>query len=249
MATSKVKEGIISAKDSTTRSLEKIQSKKWAQPTALALRSTSLIFSTLSDSGIPLVGILGGALQLGSALLDPQPRNSELNNNIGAIKNEVQSSFKLIAKDMKKIEDDVSEIKRIVIESHYLDGIEQVDASFRAFIDGAQNLEQTFRLMEFHIFELQTNARKSLNPTKVSSYLNSIKETEKIESFQQKFSYVISTKSRYLQLMCAYYIFKNDTDRVGVEFDRFNQEFNILFGVYQEIIAEKLANVNKEGKV
>jgi hypothetical protein len=248
MATSKIKEGISSAKDSTSRCLEIIHSKKWAQPTAMALRSTSLILATLTE-GIPLVGILGGALQLGSALLDPQPSNSEMNNNIGAIKNEVQSSFKLIAKDMKKIEDDVSEIKRIVIESHYLDGIEQVDASFRTFVDGAQNLEQTFQQMEYHIFELQANAKKSLNPIKVSSYLNSIKATETIESFQQKFSYVTSTKSRYLQLMCAYYIFKNDTDRVGIEFDRFNQEFNVLFGVYQEIIAEKMVNSNKEGKV
>lgn len=165
------------------------------------------------------------------------------------IKEEVQSSFKLIADDMKKLETDMSDVKRLAIECRFLDGIEKVDAAFKTFIRGANNMDLTLCNLAFHITELQIVAEQSLNPTRISTYLNAIKETESIEVFEQAFSYVACTKARYLQLMCAYYIFKNDPDRVGLEFEFFNREFIEIHDIYQTMIAEKLAYNKKEGKL
>ena len=99
-------------------------------------------------------------------------------------------------------------------------------------------MEHTFLLLENYLFELQTIAQQSLNPDKVSSYLKAIKQTEEVEMCEQMFLYVILTRSKYLQLMSAYFIFKNDTERVGVEFENFNNDFHDFLDSYRAVVGE-----------
>ena len=247
-----IKSGFSSGNDYTEECVEKISSKCWKEPTAKAMRMTSVVFDTLKDCGIPvvspIVGVLGGALKIGSSLLDPIPTNADLLINVRRIQKDVQSSFENIARDMKRIQSDINDIKQVTIELRYVDGIEKVNAYFETFIDGARNLELALSHLEGNIFDLQSVAKKSLNPKKVESYFNVIKDEKTISEFQKAFSYVAATKARYLQLMCTYYIFKNDTDRVGQEFETFNSDFHTIFDMYQAIVEEILASSNTEGK-
>ena len=50
--------------------LQEIQRKPWAEPAASALNITGTIINSLGAS-IPGIGFLGGALKVGSAILNP----------------------------------------------------------------------------------------------------------------------------------------------------------------------------------
>ena len=50
--------------------LEKVRSKKWAEPVGVALAGTATICEGLGNF-VPGIGIIGGALKIGSSLLNP----------------------------------------------------------------------------------------------------------------------------------------------------------------------------------
>lgn len=264
--------------------VNKIRSKSWAEPTGIALGATASICESLN--WIPGLSIVGGALKMGSSLLNPAPTihdlrrqveelekhmnsssgilkdvleknimeirlemekpHSEILENFAVIKDEVQSAAKIISKDMEKIEHDLSDIKtiihhtyRLVTDNRYRDGIEKVDAAFHNFIEGSNNLSDTFMLLENFMFELQTIAIQSLNPERISAYLRAIKEVDEKEICEQMFQYVILVRSKYLQLSCAYYIYKSDSARVTKEFENFNNHFHELLGIYEDVVGQK----------
>lgn len=217
----------------------KNSSKQWV---AKALRSTSGIFKVLKDGNIPLVGIIECALKGGASMLHAETSNEDLHGTI-------QNSFSMITKDIKNIEEEVSKIKSIVGDIRYLDGIEKVDAAYQSFINGSQNMAQTLTDLQSYVFELDTNAKQSLSPTKINSYFNHIKTANEFsfQSFQTTYAYVIATKAKFLFMMTIYYFFKNNSNRVGEEFERFNAEINEIFGIYQTICAEKWIEASEKG--
>ena len=57
--------------------VETIRQKKWAEPLGQALSGTASICTSLGHF-IPGVGVLGGALKIGSCLLNPKPSRADL---------------------------------------------------------------------------------------------------------------------------------------------------------------------------
>ena len=261
--------------------IEKIRSKTWAAPVGAAMSVTASIVECFN--WLPGVGIIGGALKMGSSMLSPAPTLSDLSQQVkeiekhmngssgyvreilqkqmseielqmanprseliedyDVIRKEIQASAIVICKDMTKIESDLTEVKNVVkqtyslvVDSRYKDGIEKVDAAFQNFVKGSHNLEVTFASLANFIFELETNAIQSLNTEKIAAYLKAIKQTEDDSICEKVFKYILIVRAKYLQISSAYYIYKQDAQRVTNEFESFNRDFNELQRIYQNII-------------
>ena len=60
--------------------IEKVRSKKWSEPVGLALGVTASICQGMGTF-VPGLGILGGALKIGSSILNPSPSLADLKRN------------------------------------------------------------------------------------------------------------------------------------------------------------------------
>ena len=139
--------------------VNKVKSKQWATPAGQAMVVTSTILEGFAF--IPGVGILGGALKLGSTLLNPELKLSDLTKcqnelieDFDLLKSEIQSSADIISKHMVKVEVDLKEIKdavlntyNLVVDQRYKAGIEKVDAAFTNFVKGSHNMANTLTLL------------------------------------------------------------------------------------------------------
>ena len=88
--------------------VSKVRSQEWAEPAGQAMGATAAIFSAFSF--VPGMGIIGGALKLGSSMLNPiatlhdvNRLEKELVGDFGAIKEEIKQSAKTMSEDMIKI--------------------------------------------------------------------------------------------------------------------------------------------------
>ena len=77
-------------------------------------------------------------------------------------------------------------------------------------------------------FELQTDAKAKLNPKRIREYLEIIKDTSGADMCCVVFHYIIVVLGKYLQMMVAYHIHKEDPDRVTKEFEFFNSNYEQL---------------------
>ena len=77
-------------------------------------------------------------------------------------------------------------------------------------------------------FELQTDATAKLNPQRIREYMEIIKDTSGADMCCVVFHYIIVVLGKYLQMMVAYHIHKEDPDRVTKEFEFFNSNYEQL---------------------
>ena len=64
--------------DDVKKKLDDVRSKPWAPTVATVMGVTGAVAAAM-DPWVPGVGIIGGALKLGSSMLDPNPKLSHLN--------------------------------------------------------------------------------------------------------------------------------------------------------------------------
>ena len=88
--------------------VSKVRSQEWAEPVGKAMGATAAIFSAFSC--VPGMGIIGGALKLGSSILNPTVSLHDMNRlekelvgDFGTIKVELKQSAKVMSEDMMKI--------------------------------------------------------------------------------------------------------------------------------------------------
>jgi hypothetical protein len=105
--------------------LENAQLKPWAKSTATALNISGTLINTLGVA-IPGIGFLGGALKVGSAVLNPNIKMTDLRRtedliveDIGKVQTEVEHRFAEVAIEMKTIISEVQDIFSLVTEAHY----------------------------------------------------------------------------------------------------------------------------------
>ena len=70
--------------------VDKIRSKPWSQPIGVAMGATSKILECFN--WVPGIGIIGGALKMGSSLLNPAPSLADLSKQIREIENHMNGS-------------------------------------------------------------------------------------------------------------------------------------------------------------
>ena len=259
--------------------ITKVQQKEWAEPLGTAMGVTASICNGIGNF-VPGFGYIGGAINIGSKILNPAPSladikrsekeilehldgttgivkktlerqlealrdeiknpQPEILKDMQSVKQEVQSCVSDMTEDMRRIEEELCDVKDVINHTYqlvrdvrYRDGIEKVEAAYENFIKGSNNLDNTFNRLEGYMFELESLAIQNLNPVKVGEYLRSILLTEDIEIAQHIFKYILVVRSKYLQLVCAYYIFKEEPDRVCQEFDSFNKNYDNLCEVFK----------------
>ena len=83
-------------------------------------------------------------------------------------------------------------------------------------------MQRNFEDFRNFAFELQTDAKAKLNPKRIREYLEIIKDTSGADMCCVVFHYIIVVLGKYLQMMVAYHIHKEDPDRVTKEFEFFN---------------------------
>eukprot|EP00092_Neocalanus_flemingeri_P025111 GFUD01027228.1.p1 GENE.GFUD01027228.1~~GFUD01027228.1.p1 ORF type:complete len:752 (+),score=153.06 GFUD01027228.1:200-2455(+) len=105
-----------------SESLDKVRSTEWAEPVACVLKVTGTIVQGLGNF-VPGLGILGGAFILGTKLLNPQPKLSDLRKTEKSLKLDIEkfksksvSSFEIdsLSKDLDNVQNSITNFK----ESH-----------------------------------------------------------------------------------------------------------------------------------
>jgi hypothetical protein len=112
------------------------------------------------------------------------------------------------------------------------EGIEVVDAAYEVF------LAEGFEDFQEYAFELKTTATKSLSPSRIREYLQTIYEQQGHDACQAVLEYVVVVLSKYLQMMVAYEIHRQKTDRVEAQFKQFNACYTQLVNIFAEITGQ-----------
>ena len=87
-----IKESIEKLPSQMEKTMEKIRSNPKTTTAATAMRFTGSVLSTLSKIGVPVVGYVAGALTIGSGILDPKARVSDIRKKSDELKAIMESS-------------------------------------------------------------------------------------------------------------------------------------------------------------
>ena len=99
-----------------------------------------------------------------------------------------------------------------------------MDAAYEVF------LEVGFEDFKEQAFALQTTEKKSLDPKRIKEYLQIVFKESGVGMCQEVMKYVFLVLGKYLQMMVAYNINKDepDTNRVTKLFEQFSQKYSKL---------------------
>ena len=166
-----------------------------------------------------------------------------MKEDVAKMEERVQKSFNDISEDMHMLENDLKEVKSVMHETYaltldqsYKKGMEMVEAAYINFLNGSHNLQGTFSLYQNYMVELQTTAILYLHPEKVKTYLIALFNSQGYYKARMAFEYAIAVRGKYLQIVCAFYLFKNDQERVEKELDLFNHDFQELINIHKDLL-------------
>jgi len=205
-----------------------VQGKKWAEPTALALKTTGQIITALPP--FPGRSILTGAFGLGASILNPDPSLADLRRTEESIKQDIKQHFEEMSSEMKNmlfrlnsIENKIDAVMRMLTDIHYNTGIERIDAAFEIFLEGKQNLENVCQ--SFNMTELQMTFKQHCNVDKMFTYMKILLEREGRDACELLFEAYLTTAAKYLQLMTICFMFNDEVQRIETLFETFNGNY------------------------
>ena len=175
---------------------------------------------------------------MASSILDPTPQLSDIRNDLFS---ELQKSFTSMAGELKELDNELKSTKGLVqktfllaIDARYKQGIERVEAAYKTFLDGAHNLLDTMENISAFIFELETEANNCFKLEHIKSYLQLSSQFQGLDMSRDIFGYIVFVRAKYLQIITAFYMYKNDEARIEAEFVAFNNFFLWIKGIYHE---------------
>jgi len=154
---------------------------------------------------------------------------AEVRADMKRIFSEVGESSNKMTLEMSKLRDLISRTFQIVVDNRFKDGIETVDSAYNVF------LRIGFKDFQQYAFELQTCADKNLDPQRVKEYLVIIYQEQGFAVTQATMEYILAVTSKYLQMLVAYSIFKEDPDQVADHFEQFNRNFEQMCRAFKEV--------------
>jgi len=154
---------------------------------------------------------------------------AEVRADMKRIFSEVGESSRKMTEEMSKMRDLINQTFHIVVDTRFKDGIEKVDATYTVF------LRNGFEDFQYYSFEMQTVAIQNLNPQRVKEYLGIIFQQQGLAVTQATMEYILAVMSKYLQMLVAYSIFKEDPDQVADHFERFNRDFDQMCQAFKEV--------------
>ena len=174
-----------------------------------------------------------------------QEMQDEMSKHASEIQEQIQSSFMEISDGLRNIEMEMTNVKELIQKTYYLmldqrhkDGLEKLEAAYEVFLNGSHDLKGTFSDFDNYITELHTIAIQSLKPEKISQYLEETSRLKEEDEVKETFNYVILVRSKYLLLVSAFYMFRDDSQRVELEFKMFNEDFEKIMDLHDRMVCK-----------
>ena len=197
-------------------------------------------------SFIPGVGLVGGALKLASNVLNPVTEPCTESSDLKSMRCELQSSISSISSDLKTIDKGIGALKSIATETYEMvvdikhkEGIDLIDSNYDVFLKGLKNYEKAHSRFSGFIVELETKASMSFKEQNIRELLMKVKKNRGKAHAKHLASYVFIVRAKYLQIVTAFYLYDNDTERVEEEFQSFNCDVKQLQKIHKELIGEE----------
>ena len=89
---------------------------------------------------------------------------------------------------------------------------------------------------------MQTVAIQNLHPRRIEEYLRAIQYNGNFDLCNDVYNYVLVVRAKYLQISVAYYLYKNNSNRITNEFETFNRQYYELNSIFTEIIQNVLSD-------
>ena len=158
------------------------------------------------------------------------------------IQTQFEQSMKVMSSDLKTIETELGPIKNLgretfdlVLDIRYKQGIEMIDSAYQSFLRGASNFKTTHSLLGNFIFELETMAGCTFNRDNIETYLAKAAKSRGSDEAMKLATYVFIVRTEYLQLVTAFYLFMNDTDKADAEFRLYQEDFEELQQIHEKV--------------
>ena len=171
---------------------------------------------------------------------------TEIRSDIQEVQEDVQMGFSMMARDLKCLEKDVSEIKDkiratydIVCDIQYKNGIDRIEATYVAFINGSSDVGKVITRFSHYAMEFQTEFYQHMKTEKITKFLKIVMEKDGAEACQAMYQSILIVKSKYLQMIVMYFIYQNEPDTVAKEFEKFNRDFFDFQSNYETIVKER----------
>lgn len=107
------------------------------------IKVTGTILEIAGDCGVPVIGLLGQALTVGSDLLSDSRDVLRLDAKTQRTFREFQKKINFIQDEVADIKDITSETLNLVADMVYKEKIEHIDAAYTTLMNGASDLNQT----------------------------------------------------------------------------------------------------------
>ena len=241
--------------------INKVKSKSWTERIGIALKFTATIVDGLSTF-IPGASIIGGALTLGSTLLNPEEEENEIQEDLDQIRQEIQIVFKEVTSEICKIDYCIKEIENIVkqtlkhqIYMRFKDPLEEIEMAYdQMLIKGRINMKSATRLLRYDLHRMIVKAKTSLKPEKIKEYLEAITDDDDDENKlrEKVMQHCILVSAKFLIVTTLYYIHQSEPDdlveEIAVEFEHFNSNHKKYLDIYSQITGEELQGKSDEGK-
>ena len=186
--------------------------------------------------------MVGAALTMASNFLDPNAKLSDPES----MRCKLQSSLTSISSDLKTVDNNIGALKDIASETYemivdikYKDGIDLIDSNYDVFLKGLKNYGKAHCQFHGFIMELETKANLSFKQQNIREFLSKVVKTRGKWQAKHLASYVFIVRAKYLQIVTAFYLYDNDTERVEVEFENFNSDVKQLQNIHEELFAEE----------
>ena len=174
--------------------------------------------------------------------LDPTAKQSDLES----MRSELQSSLTSMSSDLKGIDEGIDTLKGIATETYemvvdlkYKEGIDLIDSNYDVFLKGLKNYDKAHARFSGFIVELETKASLSFKQQNIRELLSKVAKTRGKAQAKHLATYVFLVRAKYLQIVTAFYLHDNDTERVEGEFSSFNSDVMQLKKLHMELFDEE----------
>ena len=169
--------------------IDKVRSKSWAEPTALAMNVTASICDRIGNF-VPGVGLIGSSLNMGASLLNPAPTLADLKRNEQEIINRLEKeTSEIIEKALKRqLEDLREEMKKPYSEIREdLDVVkEEIQVGFSKITPQMRNISEELADVKSiinHTYQLVRDIRYRDGIEKIEgAYENFLRKSNNLEN-------------------------------------------------------------------
>ena len=141
----------------------------------------------------------------------------------------------------------LGEIKNLVMRTlelvqhtFYKDGIVAIESAHEAFF-AKGDVKLKMKAFKRHVFELDKDYRKSMNPDRLGEFLEDLFEQENgWQKVLDMLDYILVVEGKYLQMMTFYYTNNKDGKAIHGLYETFNQHYEAHSNTINKLLKKKV---------